>query len=335
MTQPSHSPEVSQLAISEETRVRTFQETLGQIAEARVVDISLDLYQDDPVHDGVMSLTAEAYSAQPTFLVHPAQEALAQPDITFTPLRTRGGKRSVHGVFFGTMQWQDGNAMQVAVKPHDTDSRRSCATDYVANVAIDELGLHNLESLGVVMSARDETAYSITRLNPGLTTLDSVNWRYFKEDPNVARYSSTIWSQVARQTAMIHALGSVKHGDLAARNIAVQSDGGVFPIDWEHASISLKTPRDAEVRYSMSWTDMSMLMESLILPPVAPAGTKIGLGLFAGSHDVWGDFSATVFDEYAQTRLGYVQSDPAAFKEVEEELHELSRSLQAHIELIS
>lgn len=333
-------PEISRPVETEQDRVVAFQETLDTVGDARVLHLKLDLYQDDPVRDVSQQVKAEGYKSEPSLLVNPKYEELTKGAVSFAPYRTRGGKRSMHGVFFGELRYGEGDdekTVPVAVKPHTTDSRDSAARDYATNVIVDEIGLHNLESIGVIMSSdAEKTTYSMSLLNPEITTLDSVNWEYMKKHPATAQQVPIIWNQVARRAAMLHSLGSVKHGDLAARNIALHADGDVFPIDWELASLSLKQPLDAEARYNLSRADLGLLLESVVMPLKAPAGSlRSGIDLFKGSTDVWADFKSTIYDEYVQTRLGFVKDKPAQLAEVRDELEELTHSLQAHLQLIT
>lgn len=325
------SAENAEVAVSPEVaRIEQFQEALGRVTTAEVLKVEVELEGDQAVYRGANQVLAAAYKSDPSLLLHPKYESAAQPGATFTPYSSRFGKVSAHGVFFGRLDWSDGQSVPVAVKPHEGDARRSCATDYAANMAVEAAGFHNLESVGVVLSSQDsEVAYSLSRLDPTISTLESIPWRQIEKNPNMAGNLQTVWSQVARQAAHLHASGS-SHGDLAARNIALAQDGGVFMIDWETARISNSVPRDAEARYALSRPDMGELMESMVRPQ--KHAYKSGLGMF--EDDKWGGFRATVFDEYVTARLAYAKN-PQELTDIQDELTELAHSLQAHLKLIT
>lgn len=327
--------------LTERDRVIAFQETLAQVGSSRVVELQFDFKgEGDAVQSAASQVIAEAYTDDPALLVQPKFKELtaANTQIDFMPYRTRAGKRSAHGVFFGELVYGDEENPQrlpVAVKPHAADAQRSAAKDYAANLGVQELGMHNLESVGVIMSSdKERTAYSISVLEPEITTLDSVNWDYIRSNPKLAMQIAPTWSQVARSAALIHATGSM-HGDFAARNIAWHADGGVFPIDWEQAKLSQRTPRDAEARYELSRTDMVLLFESVVLP-LKPknGGLRAGVDLFKGESDKWAAFDETIFKEYAQTRLAFVEGDARQTAEVKDELAELANSLKLHLKLM-
>jgi len=313
---------------SEAARIAQFQETLGRVGTTEVVHIEMDLQGNRAVEQGANQVKAAAYRAEPTFLVDPRYEDVVAPGAQFVPYSTRLGKKSAHGVIFGDLAWEDGRSLPVAVKPHMADSRQSGAKDYAANIAVDRAGFHNLEAVGVIMSAQDhETAYSLTRLDSSITTLDSLPWRYLLDHPEEAGDLATVWGQVARQAALLHATGS-SHGDLAARNVAMAADGGVYPIDWETAKISQTVPEDPELKYNLSRPDMGELLESMVRPTRHPF--KSGLGLFEGNE--WQGFRGAVFDEYVTTRLALAA--PEDVRNVQDELTELAHSLQGHLKLI-
>lgn len=319
---------ITTIVSREELRMRQFQETLGRVVATEVMDVSVELDADNAVMATANEVMASAYREEPSLLLHPQYESVAKVGATFTPFSTRFGKVSAHGVFFGQLSWEDGQTVPVAVKPHEAEPRVSCATDYAANAAVEAAGFHNLESVGVVLSSRDETAYSLSRLDPTISTLESIPWRHLEKHPEEAGDLASVWGQVARQAALLHASGS-SHGDLAVRNIALAQDGGVFMMDWEKAKISTRTPRDAEARYELSRPDMGELMESMVRP--TKHAFKSGLGLSPDAK--WEGFRTLVFDEYVQTRLALASSEERA--DVQDELTELANSLQANLQLIS
>jgi hypothetical protein len=296
-----------------------------------VIETPLRLDTSTPVHDTVNDFLQHDKAPYQTGLyVDASQDGFLEAGaMSFIPRRSRGGKRSAHGVIFGDLLFEDGSSTAVAVKPHEVDSEVSCATDYFTNIAARDLELETLKPVGMIMGP--EGSYSLTKLESALDTLDNVNWETAAKHDKGDNDIMTVWDQVARQTAMLHSLGGVSHGDLAARNIATTPDNGsVFFIDWEKAEVSTLPPRDAEMQFAHSWRDMSSLMESMALPRTHLKG---GINLLSGYEDKWQGFRELVFDEYAATRMGFA-ANPQQQYETSSVLKELENSLRAHLELI-
>jgi hypothetical protein len=316
---------------AEAQRVQEFQEALGDIEGVRVIDVPMHMETEEPIEDSVKYFLNVGREVAPHMYLHPDHEELATANIAgFTPYITRG-KRSAHGVFFGEIVTDEGTVVPVAVKPHDVDSDHSCATDYFTNEAAKKLGHETLDSVGMVVGQGNK-AYSMSVLDPTLTTLDSVDWKTVLEREGQTGETMQIWGQVARHAAMLHSHGRTSHGDLAPRNIAQRlDDGGVFFIDWERARLSKMPPRDAETRYEHSRIDMGELLESMARP--RRDKFKAGIGLLGEFPDQWDAFKGLVFDEYVQTRLDYASEKD--LRDVQDELIELERSLKSHLELVS
>lgn len=313
---------------SEFARVHQFQETIGHVSLIKPLNLQFDFVEEEPIEQAARRFLIYDREVQPTFYLEPGQiEQVPQTIAGFQAFISRGGKRSNHGVFFGNLQFNDDSQLPVAVKPHTGEGANvteSCLRDYFKNAAINKLGFFSLQPVGLVLDS--SRAYSLTALEESLTTLDSIDWSNFYPDTSQNPGMVQIWSQVARHLAALHAQGSLMHGDLAARNIAVTSDSQVFFMDWEYASIDLKEPRDVKVKFGYSFTDLDVLAASLCVPP--DAQIKGGIGLFAGkSGDWWEGFREFFYDEYEAFRLDYVRGTKRQAA-VEEELQELRRSLE-------
>jgi len=311
--------------ISERERMNEFGRVLDGVETGVVVETSVHLDTETPVDDAANYFIHTERLAGPNLYLHESQAALAEAGKpSFLPRRSRG-RTSAHGVFFGDMLFEDGTVVQVAVKPHDDESLQSCATDYFTNTAAQELGLKTLEPLGMVVGAEGK-AYSLTVRDETLRTLDAINWQQLAAQ-DLEQFHN-VWGQVARQMAMLHSMGKVSHGDLAARNIAVGIDGGVFMIDWEHGTMSTQQPRDPEIRYSYSRADVGELMESLVR--TRKDSFKGGIELLTNEPEPWQAFRGLIFDEYVATRLDFAKN-PAERRDIQDELVELERSLQQHM----
>jgi len=201
------------------------------------------------------------------------------------------------------------------------------------------LGIYTVTPAGILLSSKEkEKAYSMTLLEEGLTTLDSIDWSNYYPDIEQNPGMNELWRAVSGQSAMLHSEGNKAHGDMAARNIATGTESAVFFIDWEYATIGRQAPRDAEGRYTNSYADLSVLLESMCLPPHANIGGKAGIGIFYGKQgDWWEGFCRIFYDEYIHTRTelstqgGHHKQTEC---EVAEELHELTRTLRQNMEMM-
>lgn len=289
---------------SELERVDQFAESIGRIALVKPLNFELNFNEEQPVSRAGLRFLNYERESQPTLHLSLAEQLGNPTAITgFEPYISRGGKRSNHGVFFGNLQFENGQEQAVAVKPHFGEPDRSLESslrDFGNNAAISQIGFYTLQPAGLVVDYN--RSYSMTVLDESLTTLDSIDWSRFYPNINENVGMMQIWSQAARRLAALHSEGSLMHGDLAARNIAVNADNQVFFIDWEYASIDLKTPRDAEVQYGYSWTDLDVLIASLCRPP--DAEIKGGIGVFTGKQgNWWKSFQKFFYDEYEGFRL--------------------------------
>jgi|GEM_PF-846700 len=334
-------------------RVRDFQEVISSISKIALQDISVPTLaqenEPDPV-DKAKKLF-DSYGSIGTFYLERKYfeympEGLA--NLSFAPLVSRGGKRSAHGVVFGDLYNGEKHSIPVAIKPHISEkSQDSCLNEYFNNAMVQFLGFPNLESVGFICVGPNR-AYSLTLRDDTLTTLDSMNWSdYYPfnyKESKESYYSDKweIWRQISQQTAILHNHGNRVHGDLAVRNIAITISGGVFLIDWERARLMQSEPRDAEVRYNNSYTDLSELMDSICLPLDYDARLqydfKAGIGMFLGKDiEWWKGFQEVFFDEYRGVReeLAQMGNHHSQTKhDVTEELEELEKSLRSNMEML-
>lgn len=253
----------------------------------------------------------------------------------FEPRRARVGHNSAHGVFFGDIKLSNGTVLSAAIKPHQNleDNEKSALTDLLNAYIVERYGFYTLRPIGVLMpigDRRHEASYSITVLDEGLTTFDSINWSQFAKDSGANPGMRELWRSVANQLAVLHNLGQASHGDLAARNIASSGNVGAFFIDWEKARFSGVAPRDAETRYQFSYPDLSALLESISRSP--HDSFKPGIGLLRPEiEDWWEVFSEIFFDEYITTRNVLVEIGRPGrqeVKDIKDELEVLGSTLK-------
>jgi hypothetical protein len=322
----------------EAQRIADFIDFLPTIEHISTIEPDIDFSDDDPIRFAEKRFMAFQHNGRPSLYLN-AREVQAQPShIGFQPLVSRGGKRSAHGVFFGVLQLDDA-ALPIAVKPHTANAFTTGLDDYFKTVAMAQVGFESLTPAGLFLgSDKDQTAYSMTLLEEGLTTIDSIDWADFYPHIEENTGMKELWRAVSDQAAILHAAGNRSHGDMAARNIATNSEGMTFLIDWEHARISKDQARDPEVRYSHSYSDLSVLLESMCLPPHANIGGKSGIGVFYNQNgDWWQGFCDVFFDEYVYMRreLAQVGTHNAQLRQdVEEELEQLTISLKEDVQMM-
>lgn len=318
---------------SEAQRIGEFVSFLPEVERIAQIVPDTEFSDPNPIRDAERRFIAFEYDNQPTLYLNP--DVLDCPeqmiDLSFSPLVARGGKRSAHGVFFGELAIGE-QSLRVAVKPHAANAFTTGLDDYFKTHGMDALGFNSLTPVGLLLGKdQDETAYSFTLLEEGLTTIDSIDWSEFYPFANEHPGMQEMWRSISDQAAILHARGNKSHGDMAARNIATNNEGITFLIDWEHARIDNNEARDAESRYSHSYSDISVLLESMCLPPHANIGGKTGIGIFYDKKaDWWDGFCEVFFDEYVEMRRALAVQGThhtRVMLEVEEELVQLRRTL--------
>lgn len=334
----------------EKIRIDQFGEVLRDLVGIKPIPDSFkfDSEHDNPVETAVKNFKDLELPTKKTLYLHNEffPQQIDTPAITIEPLVARGGKNSKHGVFFGGLNMGENVVIEVAVKPHitavrsmqESDATYSAVKDYANNKIVHELGFDGLQPVGFLLDSLNR-AYSFTKLDESITTLDSIDWTNFYPDIHLNPVMHNYWRRISQQAAYLHSIGSSQHGDLAPRNIAVSSvpvaDEAIFFIDWEDANINLLNPRDAEVAYGHSYTDLSVILESMCRPP--HASFKPGIGIFYNKNDDWWEgFKQIFLDEYCNFRIELAtQGNHSSSKinNVKEELVELQRTLQQDIEM--
>lgn len=327
----------------EKQRVDEFFETLGRISLVKEIEYEFDFDTDqEPIKNTASRFKAYDYNHQPgIYLEKGYSEILSKLD-DFSPLMARG-RKSVNGVFFGTLPLiNDGNEnseLGIAVKPYRFDNpQRGCFNDFFSNAAVTALGFDTLKPVGMVVE--ENRAYSLTELEPSLTTFDMTDWEYFY--PNVDEHPGMTedWRHVAKIVALLHSatnsdttVGNVSHGDLWPRNIGSTPDGNVILFDWEKSHISLMPPRDTEIKYGFTYLDIAPILESMCRPVDDPF--KAGLGIFTNKGgNWWKGFEEIFYDEYLTWRRELAEigkHHTVRLLQTEEELNQLTISLKEDI----
>lgn len=323
----------------EAERIVQFQKSLVSVNNIEIINPEFDFEEKDPVNYSIKRFLAYEYDKTPTLFINPElgiDTSSKISNIEFTPLIARGGKRSAHGVFFGKLS-VDGEQLNIAVKPHTVNALKTGPDDYFKNLVVKKFGHYNLSPAGLYI-VNEEEAYSMTILDEGLSTLDSIDWTEYYPNIDNNPGMQEMWRSVSGQAALLHASGNKMHGDMAARNIATSADGFTFFIDWEYARLSEQKPRDAETRYNHSYGDLSVLLESMCLPPHADIGGKAGIGILYGKNcDWWEAFCEIFYNEYLFVRTSLAEEGSHHIQtmyEVEDELTELTRSLRDEIQMM-
>lgn len=323
-------------------RVEKFQRTLSETNIVLPFRPEFDFEEDLPVRNAIDRFLLYEAQTDTTLYIDPSFHSnITDNNLTFSPLVSRGGKRSAHGVFFGDLYNDNNHIATVAVKPHEVSGIDSCLNDYANTLAVQDLGIFSVQSLGFIMNKNKKAeAYSFTILEETLTTLDSIDWSKYYPTTDINPGMHEMWRVLSDQLAVLHDGGNISHGDMAARNIATiaeqEGSDSIFFIDWEMARISKLAPRDAEVRYNHSYADLSVLLESMCLP--SHGNFKSGIGLFYGKDvDWWKGFKEVFFDEYCDVRRllsAKGKHHNIVAQEIDEELQALEQSLKADIEMM-
>lgn len=331
----------------EKIRVEEFGRVLDCLVDIKPVSVDLDFEHDSPVETVVKNFKTLEHPTIKTPVLYLNAELLPRqahtPVVTFQPFVARGGKQSKHGVFFGSLNLGENTSLEVAVKPHitavgsvqESDSTYSAVKDYANNKIIQELQFDGLQPVGFLLDSLNR-AYSFTKLDESITTLDSIDWTGFYPDIHSNPVMHNYWRRISQQAAYLHSIGSSQHGDLAPRNIAVSSlDEAIFFIDWEDANINLSNPRDPEVAYSHSYADLSVILESMCRPP--HASFKPGIGIFYNKDNSWWEgFKQIFLDEYCNFRIEFATKgnhSSSKINNVKEELVELQRTLEQDVKM--
>ncbi len=302
------------------------------------------------VEPGVTNIEAEIEAfgnvdARPNTYHLPVDLAEQLPSVSpggieFILLRSTTNRKSAHGVFFGTLACDD-LRIQVAVKHQGEENGwKLAAREHMLTQAFCDMGFYTPEPAGIILDQDPETGtevgYSLTRLYPGLTTLDSISseeWADFWENPSRHKGMKEIWSGAADEIAHLHDIGSVRQGDLWARNIATSPGQLAFLIDHERARIDPIIDPPADVRHEYSLPDIHKVLLSICLPHDVPGSAEQGLGIISDQFRTpWFEvFSKVFFDEYVQIRHDLAsEQSPANQREIREEVAQLSQDMKGY-----
>lgn len=315
-------------------RVAEFINVLGRISAATTCNPDFDFDRDElPVDAAERRFINNQLTGELTFFGFETDEL----PISFEARVARGGKRSNHGVFFGDLNFSD-HSVAVAVKPHHDNASKTCFGDYFKGCAVRQLGTYTLKPFGFIIGeVGDNRAYSMTELEDGVSTLDSIDWSTYLPDDSLHPGMQELWRSTREQAAVLHAEGRISHGDMAARNIATTTEGSTFFIDWELACIKATKSNNVQARVEQSYIDLQKLLESMASPPNAKNITP-GIGLlFNKEVDWWGAFDDIFFEGYRQARIMLAENSEQpkmVKKDVEIELDVLERNLRRDTEMM-
>ena len=322
------------------SKVHELQENIS-LYQIKAFDPILNCGAENPSREAAEHFKYSEKELAPTFYLVPELAEFASEGISgFTPYTSRSGNSSYHGVFFGEIHFADGSSISVAVKPHDieednnyTANEESCLNDYFANLAAKELGFESLKPVGLILDY-EGTQYSITKLEEDLDTLDMLDWTDFYKEGFKNYGMREHWYKSALYAANLHQNGDSYHGDMAARNIAINSSGHVFFIDWEKGNITNQPSMDVEERFGHSWVDLKGLLLSMARP--ADLRHNPGIGIFKHSANWWEDFKDLFFKDYKEMRLLLAEQGSHHMKqlrETKEELEQLEHALYLEMEI--
>lgn len=325
----------------EHERVARFNALITQELPVHCITTQINLSDSDPLHSTIREIRGQGVQrgllldlATARLITHEGSEI--PKAVEFIP-RVSRGKKSAHGVFFGDIVFDNERTLEVAVKPFtDENNEWGALYDQFSNYMVKKIGLYTLEPAGVLLDGDSEhgTSYSMTILEEGMTTFDSIDWTDFAESMEENPGMTELWSSLARTVALLHASGQSNQGDLAGRNIATSDDGGAFLIDWEKARFSGDAPRDAETRYQFSSVDLAQLVESMCRTPEDPL--MPGIGIFNLERDDWWEQFCTIFyDEYLDTRRILAQEGShhkTTVADVESEITALTGRLKSEMQ---
>lgn len=309
MSSGGDSAEFEQVFDLEHERVARFNALITQELPIHCITPEVNFSVSDPLHSAIREIRGLGIQRGLLFdlatirsITYEGSE-VPKAIVEFVP-RVSRGKKSAHGVFFGDIVFDNDRTLEVAVKPFtDENNEWGALYDQLSNYAVRKLGLYTLEPAGVLLDGNGEhgTSYSMTVLEEGMTTFDSIDWTDFADAMEENPGMTELWSSLARTVAVLHASGQSNQGDLAGRNIATSDDGGAFLIDWEKARFSGNAPRDADTRYQFSSVDLTQLVESMCRTPDDPL--MPGIGIFKlDKPDWWKQFCTIFYDDYLDTR---------------------------------
>ena len=316
-------------------KIETFQHHLSNLQA--VTDFKTDYTPlDEPVEYALRRF--DAYHAADHTLYVPGRLADTPTDeVAFEPFSSSTDKKSRHGVFFGSLAL-GGRIAKVAVKPFEDDFNWTPAIrEQLMTRAFASQGLHTLRPFGALL-ATDETgnerAYSLTRLEEGLTTFDGLDWRKYYPDTFKHPGMRTMWKALATETAAMHATGRLSHNDFWPRNYAHTPVEESLIIDHELSHFSPEEARDAETRYSRSMPDIISALGGICLPRQSKSSNLSGLDMFPAPPDGGHEqaFYDIFFRDYLEARNALAKkTSMQARSEIGDELGELQIVVKLHV----
>ncbi len=311
--------------------ITEFESLLTQVP-VKSLSVEVDINNPSPVLDAKTKFFAQDYQLETTMYVSKEFDALAGGIVGFETLVASEEVASYHGVFFGDIHLEDGTTVSVAVKPHtviegDSSSRKdaesSCFNDFYNNVCAQPTCLGGLKPVGFLMG-REGSLYSMTLLDEGLSTFDSIDWTVFYREGEETSGMRELWDKAAISIATVHGEGASRHGDVAARNIGTSPSGQVFLFDWEAGAITKSPPKDVEARFGYSLVDLRKLVEDMATPNTLPF--KPGIGLFTYAKESWWEsFNELFFEQYEAWRIDYAKQGSHHMSKLRETTEELAQ----------
>lgn len=216
----------------------------------------------------------------------------------FDVVRSAKAETSAHGVFFGVMtSSQTDDSLPVAVKPC-TENPKKAYLDWLNNNLVARTGRKNFIPIGFIFD--EDRAYSITRIERGVETLDNTEWNNVLMDPESQQYEGQReeLAELGRELAGLHQ-DKIFHGDPQFKNIAVDPAGKIFFIDWESAQF-FGDNASSQVLNKKAAHDLEILYYSA----AAPEARK-GVGLLSAySPELqWCYFNKFILTPYLEARL--------------------------------
>lgn len=330
--------------LSAAERIVDFADVLEE-APVQTINPEVNMSSLNPARDAVDEFMASYNVFEPSLLLRPefAQLVKGAPVVGFEPYvssqQKNEGSRidpiSGHGVFFGALILEDGNEIEIAVKPHhipgntdESDKRRmarSCVRDYYTNVAAHQGGFEGILPIGFLLNPNG-TPYSLTLLNQEMSTFDTVDWRSFFSPGFETEGMRDMWDKAAMRVAVLHDMGMSSHNDLYPRNFGATVDGHVDLIDWEKGNVTNNNEVDLKKRFKLTKNDIKDLMEGMVKPE-----NYGGIAMFAANKgDWWEDFKDVFLSLYVEARLSLAEEShqKGRVKEVAMELYELQDHLR-------
>lgn len=247
---------------------------------------------------------------------------LAEADLNrFDVIRSAKAETSAHGVFFGLLSNPDTKqALPIAVKPC-VDNPSKAYADWLNNNLIARTGRRYFEPIGFILDS--DRAYSITKIEPGVETLDNTDWRQVLLDPQNPRYvgQREQLGDLSVALADLHQ-ERIFHGDPQFKNIATDPAGNTFFIDWESAQFFGESV-SAETQLKKAKHDLKILYFSMAAPD-----TNHGVGLLSSydRHLQWEHFNTFILTPYIERRFELDDSDEAI-----ERISDIETSLKEYV----